>query len=300
MKLAWVNDLDPMVEVGGAQLNDRAMILEGLRRGHDIRIVLPGKNPHDMADVDLAIISRCVGMGVSGYDELTTAEVPFMFFHHDYAPQLCRWALFYPMEERCKTLCYLRDRWRPVLERAAKHIWLSPLHRWAWLFAYPNLKQRPFALVPSAVDPTLFPSRGRYPATGPPGGVIAVESGALFKGWENVKAWAEAHPDTDITLVGGAPESAPPPNVKHVGYVPNQLLGELYRAHDTFLHLPGTPMPFERTIAEAYLSGCRIIANRNVGALSYSWARPGRARWAYELGRAPLRFWKAVEGAAKP
>lgn len=289
MKIAFVQDQDPMVFGGGAQLNDRAMIVEGLRRGHDLQIIVPGENEAEFGTPDLAIISNDTALHTGFFDKLIASSVPYAFFVHDYV-HLCRHRLYYPMEERCKTLCFLRDRWRPYLEGSKLIVWLSPLHRWAWTWAYPTLKQHPYALIPSAIDPKAFFDLGNERL-----GVIAVNSDATFKGWPLVRQWALDHPAVPITLVGGS-RSDMPKNMTALGAVPYHQMNELYNQHQYFLHLPDRIMPFDRSCAEAYLAGCQVIGNRNVGALSWPWFKKGREEVRRQLALAPKHFWKAMEG----
>lgn len=77
-------------------------------------------------------------------------------------------------------------------------------------------------------------------------------------------------------------------------------MAELYNQHTTFLHLASHAMPYDRTCAEAYLSGCAIHSNGLVGALSWPFFKQGRAAVARASARAPAQFWRAVEEAVRP
>jgi len=295
MKVLWVQDMDPMVYPGGAELNDRAHIWEGVRRGHEVQVVGPEPNPQALdRPADLVVVSNSMSLPLDAYSRWRERRIPWVIFAHDYGPWVCKWRLFYPMEERCQTLCFLRARWGPILQEARLLIWLSPLHRWAWLYAYPQLEAHPHALVPSAVDVELFHDLGR-----PRSGVVMVNSLAAFKGADNVIRWAEEHPDVQISHVGGNTEGRKvPPNVRDVGYVPQGKMNELLNSHETFLHLPSTPMPFDRTVVEAFLAGCRIEANELVGALSWDFFRQGREAVRQACQSAPQTFWQEVERCA--
>lgn len=292
MRVLWVQDLDPLVSPGGAELNDRRHIQEGWRRGHEVQVVVPGQNPHDLdSEANLVILSNSMSLPLGAYAHWRERHIPWVIFAHDYGPWVCKWRLHYPMEERCRTLCFLRERWGAILQEARLLIWLSPLHQRAWLYAYPELEPHPHALVPSAVDVERFRDLGQ-----PRGGVVMVNSLAGFKGAENVLRWAEAHPDVQITHVGGNQEGrALPPNVRDIGYVPRAQMNEVLNRHETFLHLPSTPQPFDRTVVEAYLAGCHIEANELVGALSWPWWREGREAVRQACAAAPQTFWTEVE-----
>jgi len=290
VKLLWFQDLDPMVSAGGAQLNDRAIIQLGYQLGLDIQIVVPESGPPSLDDVGAVIISNATRFPVGMYQELQDKGAPYIFFFHDYWP-MCKWRLFYSQEEKCKT-CFLKERWLPIIQEAALLIWLSPLHRQAWLWSYPELRRHRYALVPSAIDPGQFHDLGLDRK-----GTVAVDSGLAFKGSSMFLEWAEAHPEEPITLAGPVEGLVLPPNVTAIGMVPYQQMNQLYNRHQTFLHLPTTAQPFDRTVAEAYLASCRVTGNKNVGALSWPFFKKGPAAVAEAVGSAPLTFWKAVARA---
>lgn len=293
MKLAFLQDL-PLDAGGGAQSTDRTMVLEGVRRGHDIQVIAPNINLDALnASYDLAIISNCRSFNIAEVSKsLRERKIPWVLFHHDYMQ--CKWRLYYPLEEKCRT-CFLRERWLPVFREAILNVWLSPLHRRTALFSYPELRDRPYALVPSPVSPTEF-----YPMDLPRVGAVAVNAALDFKGRRLFVEWAKAHPDTPITLVGQEPDEDfdAPSNVKFVGPVPQHAMNAVYNAHETFLHLPDHRMPFDRTVAEAYLAGCHIVGNANVGALSWPFFKQGREAVVQAMLESPKRFWTAVGRAA--
>lgn len=292
MKIGWLQDLDPMTEFGGAQFTDRAHIVTGFRRGHDVHVLVPGKPSDPLESFDLVIVSNCTSVALGMFEEMRGKKVPFVFFFHDFGPMVCKYRLLFPMEERCRSLCYLRERWAPILRGARLNIWLSPLHRTSFLWAYPWLRHLPYRLVPSPVDGALFYDMGLARR-----GVLAVNSDVSFKGVDNLIRWAEENSGANITLVGGNPEGRTfPPNVTLVSPRSYSEMNQLYNEHEVFLHLASNIEPFGRTCAEALLAGCRVVGNRNVGALSYPWFRSAEDV-ARNCALAPQRFWEAVEAS---
>ena len=283
-----------MVHMGGAQLTDRAHILHGLRQGHDVAIAVP-EGPAPAIDVvDGVVVSNGQAFPLSTFQELAAGTVPYVFFLHDFWP-MCKYRLYYSQEDKCRE-CYLKPRWLPILQKARLLIWLSPLHREAWLHSQPELEGHPYALVPSPVDPGKFYDMGLERR-----GTLAVDAGVGFKGGDNFIAWAKAHPEEPITLVGGNPENRElPPNVTLQGTVAYEHMVREFNNHVRFLHLPSNTQPFERTVAESILAGCKVTANKNVGALSWPFMHQGREAVAQDLSLAPARFWAALEGAFKP
>ena len=287
MKVAWIQDLSPWTELGGAQLTDKAHIIEGIKRGHDIEIILPGTQPIFDEWADLIVVSNATMFPIAMFQNFTK---PYVFFIHDYWP-LCRWRLYYPMLDRCRT-CYPSQDWRPIFQKSNLIIWLSPLHRESWLFSFSELEQHAYTLAPSPVSPQEF-----YDMKLERHGAIAVNSGIDFKGRDRFVEWAREHPDVEITLVG--PGDDMPPNVKSVGIVPYTKMNELYNQHEAFVHLPITPQPFERTCAEAFLARCRVVGNPNLGALSWPEFSQGRDAVATLLLASSSHFWDAIEEVIK-
>ena len=291
MRCSWVNDLDPLTVGGGAQNTDRAHIFEGIRRGWEIEIITPQSDINSLfVNGSPVIVSNMMaGFQLNIFQELTKRAKPCIWFFHNHQP-LCKYRLFYPMLEKCKT-CYRRDYWLPVFLKAILLIWLSPLHRESWLFSCPELADLPYAVVPSPIDPKQFYNMGL-----PRDGVISIDSLYPFKGRENVLQWAKEHPEVKITFVGGNPEPDEPlpPNCQDIGPQSFSTLNEVYNRHKALLHLPGTPQPFERTPPEAYLAGCDIIGNQLIGALSYDWFR-SREEVAEHCGNSSRLFWEKIE-----
>jgi len=292
MKLVWAQDFDFLTHGGGAQLTDRAHFLEGVRRGHDLSIWSPssGMNLMDIKD-EVVLASNPAFLSADVFKNMLDRGISYVWFLHDYLP-LCKYRLFYPMRDSCKS-CYLKDRWLPILLQAKLIIWLSPLHRESWLWLCPELEGVPYHLAPSPVEVRRFYSVGIERR-----GVVAVESLHPFKGRSHILKWAEEHSDVEVFFIGGnpTPHDFLPPNCRDIGVVPYEQMNEAYNHHEALLHLPQSPSPFDRTVVEAYLAGCRIIGNELIGALSWPAFREGREAVATMCRESPKKFWEAVEG----
>ena len=290
MKVAFIQDLDPFTEPGGAQMTDKTHLLYAIRHGHDVEVVLPNADPSALFKSDLVVISNNAAFPIGLFQELQKQQRKYVFFLHDYQ-NLCRWRLFYPMLDKCK-VCHLKEGWLPILQGAASIIWLSPLHRESWLFTYPELAEHDSSIIPSPVSVTDFfdMKQERH-------GYIAVHATEEFKGRERFLEYVEQHPEISFTLVGAPPDGLPA-NVKGIGYVPYSAMNELYNQHQAFVHLPTTTQPFERTIPEALLAGCKIIGNKNIGALSYPEFSQGREAIVKLLKKSSMQFLAALERAA--
>lgn len=292
MKFTWIQDLDFMSQSGGAQNTDKVHFLEGIRRGHDMSILTPQADSNILLTDDSPVIisNMMAGFRLELFQQLVERRKPCIWFFHDYQP-LCKYRLFYPMLGKCKS-CHRKENWLPIFLEARLLIWLSPLHRESWLWSCPELEQKPYAIVPSPIEPSQF-----YDMKLPREGIICVTSLFEFKGRKCVLQWAKDHSDQKITCVGGNPLPGEPlpPNCRDVGQIPPWQMNETYNKHKMFLHLPATPQPFDRTVPEAYLAGCDVIGNKLVGALSYDWFR-SRGEVAEHCGSSSRLFWEKIEG----
>jgi len=291
MRLAFIQDLDIFSIGGGAQLTDRTHFTEGLKRGHDIELVTPSSGGV-VPKVDGIIVSNASAFPASNLMGMSELGIPIIWFIHDYFP-ICKYRLFYPMGNSCKS-CYLKERWLPVLKLARLIIWLSPLHRESWLWLYPELEDIPYHLAPSPVSADLFYDLHLERKEG----VISVEGLHPFKGRDYILRWIEDHPEVKVTIIGGNPDplGSLPPNCRSIGVVPNVDMNEVYNQHEALLHLPQSPSPFDRTVAEAFLAGCKIIGNKNIGALSYDWFISCESV-AEHCKNSPKEFWEVIENA---
>lgn len=290
MKVAILDDLNCFEHEGGAQLNMRGMVRDGIRRGHDIEIFTPQNiNTKSLIGTELIIISNVMSFPRSTLKEIC-AKYPYVFHHKDM--NFCNHRIYYPQIEKCKS-CINREFWLPLYQGAKMHIWLSPLHREGFLYSYPELASFKKVVIPSCLEVNRWkPIEGveRKPNT-----VIAVNSLAIFKGRYVVNKYVEQHPELHFTFVGNdAPLNLP--NCTYLPYVKNEELPALYSAHEYFLHLPPSTEAFGRTGAEALLTGCKIITNENNGAFSYDFMRSQDVNLIRRtLSEAALSYWEELE-----
>ena len=287
MRIAWFQDIDPLSTAGGAQLTDRTHIIEGLKRGHKIVILTPeNQNTVRLTESDFLVLSNVTRFDPNGFLQTHNR---FAVFHHDMMFR-CKWRLYFPMSEKCKADCPQAPVWKPVLAKALLHIFLSPLH-YAVNREYFEDAIEPHVLVPSPVDTNEFfdyrkPDRA---------GICSLNGLVMFKGQETVLEYAKQHPDEKIVFAGqkdGNPVL--PPNCSFVGHIAEGRLPDFYNTFVDYIELPNTPQPFNRTIAEAYLCGCKVRGNKLIGALSWPWFND-RAKVTEKLSQSPTDFWNALE-----
>lgn len=295
MRIAFFDDKCSFCEEGGAQKNNFGMLKEGFRRGHDIKVITPqNMNIRGISDCDLVIIANCVSFPrdvLRGVVE----KFPVIWRHHDFAFWPSR--LFYPLSEEVKDFEGL-PFWKEMYTHpnTKLHIWLSPLHREGYLYAFPELEKFRKVCIPSCLDTSLFKQvEGvvRQKNT-----VIGINCLEPFKSRYGVYNWAIKNEGFKFTFVGNAPEINIP-NATYLPYVPNEELPKLLSQHEFLIHLPDRIEPFGRIIAEARLCACKLIVNDNVGAMSYPFMKGNLVDMKNTLDKAGLAFWEEIEKAFK-
>lgn len=290
MKISWMQDYNVFdANVGGAEMNDRAHIQAGIRRGHDIVLLTPASLFHPP---DLLIVSNCTMFDRKRLSDMVH-QSKTVFFFHDYI--FCRHRLYYPMGDRCRD-CGDRDYWLGLFLSAKLIIYLSPLHQQYTWKLLPELQNIKSCLVPSAIDPFPFLMYHNHPDRR---GVLAVNHLLGFKGKENLFTFARDNPEIVINAYGQAEPTENLPS--NINVLPSKLYGEmpeLFSKYEYYIEIPDTPQPFNRTIVEAKLAGCRIITNKLVGATSWDWF-PNIETMTKALTKAPEDFWSNVEESIK-
>ncbi len=74
-------------------------------------------------------------------------------------------------------------------------------------------------------------------------------------------------------------------HVQYCGPIRYSLVPAVLAQHETFVHLPEWVEPFGRTVAEAWLAGCKLVVNEKIGALWWIEHSPKTIYTATE------RFW---------
>lgn len=292
MKIGFLQDYNIFAVQGGAEMNDRAMFEEGLKKGYNLTLFTPDAA---YSDQDAVIISNCVSFDRFRLKNIANSAKTVWFFH-DYI--FCRNRLFYPVAEQCK-VCGYKNYWLDLFKKAKLLIWLSPLHRDMTLRSLPELSQVPFALIPSAINPDSFLIKPESQAARSPA-YLSVNTLYEFKGRENLLAWAKENPDKELHILSSvACYEQFPPNVTVLPQVLYDLMPGIYSGYDNYIELPSTPQPFNRTITEAKLSGCKIHTNELMGAASWDWFKQDKEAVAAALRAAPGQFWDATERAIK-
>jgi glycosyltransferase involved in cell wall biosynthesis len=259
------------------------MMAEGLKRGHTIH-TFTNQTMRDLTGYDFVIPKNVTTFG----DRVLNLKEPVINWPSDYT--FCRWRLFYKQGSGCRECKGVRQ-YASLFNNAVLNIFLSPLHKSAYEHVYPKMSES--ICLPSPIEVERF-----KPLNIPrqPNLVVGVNSLLPFKGINTVLDFAAQNHDKKFIFYGGKPDQPfrMPPNASYAGLQPNERLPEIYSAAEYFIHLPETPQPFERTVAEAYLCGCKLLINPLVGAVTYDWWTD-RDSVRKHVGEAAGQIWNELE-----
>ena len=293
MKISWIADYDPFVGGGGgAELSEKAVIVEGIKKGYDISLFTPGTpQPRDVLSADFVIIGNAARWGPNFLSQVIEQQ-EVVNYVHDFTP-LCHYRLFYPDLKKCKTTCPHLPHTKKMMLNASLNIFLSPLHYKVWKRALPELEDVPHYLHVSTVDTMIF-----KPLDVPkvPNSVLCVNCLSKFKDLDNVIKYANENTDKTITCIGARDKAKLPPNVVYLGGIPQRELPGMYSQTEAFFHCPQYTAPCERTVIEAKLCGVpKLILNKLVGVASYKEFKYERDDFAKWINESASRFWKEIE-----
>lgn len=213
----------------------------------------------DNLDCDRVVLGNITTFGPALVDSLK--DKPVVWFHHDLSP-------------------HNHPELKGWLDENATHTFCSSLHR--------DRYGIDGHLVPPPVDLSRFQPPRNHRRHGTRGGAVAV--GAWQnpgKGQQLLIEWA--HINGPLDVFGTGPLVPFGPDVAYKGPVAYESLPALLWGYKTFVHLPTDPEPFGRSVIEAWAAGCRIVTNRNVGAVEWF----GNPR----LDTAADDFWEIVSDA---
>jgi len=304
---------------GGGEMIMYDLIKEGIERGHDIAFtsIRPYKNrQHSNPDVtffadvfnfphtlkSLGFIRR---FSYRFIREMM-GSAPFVHLNNAYAdvcnlPHLpCSGAA----DRRCPHKSYRHIRQniisrdfsvtcfgqrrlvRELFEKAALSVFLSPLHAQA-SYAIINLKMEdhPYFMLKPMIDSKRFTNRK-----------IKRDIDYLFVGLigeaKGLDAMRRQYADKNIFLIGNLAPGERLDFGHYIGFVPYEEIPVYMNRAKRFVFLPRWPEPQGRVIVEAAMCGCELVANENVGALSFDFD----IRDPNNFINAGTEFWERIEG----
>ena len=302
MKISFVHDLSVSQSMGGAQLSNIEVIREGERRGHEINVI----NRRDykfryLEGSDLVILSTLRGFDKK-FIKYISEKYPFIRYEHDYVCVSAGKA-YQGMTKECMLSNHRCERcpynfYKELFEKSILNIFLSPLHRDKHFLAFGNIIEPNYCFPSPVVVERFYPDVGRRRIKG---SYLYVGSIAKHKGMDTIAAFIRKNPKSVFTMVGELRKECEYlkelPNCNLVPGVSQAKLSKFYSAAEKFLHFPLWDEPFGRTVMEAYLSGCEIITNHRVGAMSYGWDLSKMDEIREIIRNSPKKLWERIEKA---
>jgi hypothetical protein len=184
-----------------------------------------------------------------------------------------------------RTHCFARkDIVRRVHQMAALNVFLSPLHKQT-VEGVLSIALEPTFLLKPMIDVNAFRNEGR------PRDIDFLFVGVISEA-KGIIEMRERFKHADLHLIGQLAPGTTLDFGRHVGQVPYQEIPRWMNRAKNFVFVPRWPEPQGRVVAEAALCGCNIIANRNVGALSFGFDLADRTQY----GGTEKEFWQTLEG----
>lgn len=271
MKVAWIADFDLNDHPGGAQQTNDVMIKYGLSIGHTIDVIKPNVfATTDFSKYDLIILNNIT------------------LFDKNKILQLCKTykVIRYDHDILAATL------FPQIYKAVIKTIFLSPLHK-DQAFAIGKTSGA-FECVPSPIKDDIFCINTEVKRE--PNSVMW--SGGLTpgKGLDEFEEYIKSNPDKKFYVAGWGDSQRfkKYENVTCLGQLTHKDLAEWYQKSEYFYHKPNWLDAFGRSVMEAYLCGCKLITNNNVGAMSYGWNLDDYEFIKGELHSEP-KLWDIIE-----
>jgi len=271
--VVWAHDHRLSDRLGGAQMTNTLMI-ERAPDWCNVLEVYPDNLDHVkiIPEQVLVVLNNVRQFSAPQLGKLT--DVPFVIYAHD----------FWQHTERWQTRVYKR-----LIEQAASHVFLSPLHKTGFESAWQTTL--PEALVcPPAFDLDKYSCLEHFDKECSPDDVFVYlgEFGA-HKGLADMDAWAKEH-SVKIDCYGWG-DLSEYLYLRDMGTLkPETVPAFLSRQAGALVFMPADLEPFGRVSAEGILSGCTPVYNDNVGSLSYGWQT--LEDWQDALAEAPDTFWQ--------
>jgi len=274
-QVLWLSDYTiKEVPSGGAEITDNYVIEAAKSLGIPISVVIPKNLKASALDSsDLVVLSNCYEFPKPAIDKIIETK-PFIIFCHDSG----RWL-------------HVAKKHPLMFQRAVASIFLSPNHRGMFKkFLDSSCKT---LLIPPHISQDFY-NRGEQRKDS----VLFVGNIHDGKGVLEIIEIIKDNPATLFDFYYGRAERYLERQLKQFkncnlkGFVNQKEMYNIYNLYKYFIHLPKCHEAFGRAVGEALLCGCEIIANNNIGALSYGW---GYKEFRKNTLVSQFKFWEDLE-----
>lgn len=270
-KILWISDYSVKQNKGGAQQTNSEMIKAGRKLGHTIRLVTYDSVMPSADSYDLIVINNITKFDKGLIDDLV-ASGKCVRYEHDH---------------------WVAENYPELYKKVNKTIFLSPLHKES-IEDKIGYKVKNYEIIPSPIDSKVFKiSEDSKEANS----VIIVGNLCEDKGLVNLLEYARENPQLKFYAVGwgsGVEELKTLENIEYIGELDRKDLIKYYQRCEYFYHRPVWKEPFGRTVIEAYLCGCSLLVNSNVGAVSWDWDYSNYNKIKKNV-QSQSNFWKVLE-----
>ena len=276
-KIIWLADFTTLDHQGGAQQTNKIMIDRGREKGLDIDIVKCEDFDQSVINDDTIIIINNITLLSDKNLQFIIDNAKYVRYCHDYS-------------------CINRlNNFPEFYDNSLLNIFVSPLHHIEYKRAYKyNVKNIFYQNSPVDTKKFYIKDIDRKHNE-----VMWVGQLVSHKGINNVAEYAKENPLVKLKVYGFGTERLLNrfnglDNVEFLGEIDHDKIPEEYNKFGSFIHLPEWKEPFGRTILEAYLCGCDLIVNDNLGCMSFGWDYGDYESIKKECKNSPNKFWKAI------
>jgi glycosyltransferase involved in cell wall biosynthesis len=270
MKILWAADFDTKEHKGGAQQTNDVMIQAGRKLGHSISLYTGGSLPKSTSSYDVIILNNITKYKKAQIEALTDTG-KCIRYEHDY---------------------WVAENYPELYKKVIHTVFLSPLHK-KTTEEKVGYKINNCSLVPSPIDSDLFQLGEEKEKCS----ALWVGNICKEKGSDGFIDYAKSNPEYKFYVAGWGSEVEPVMELENVEFLGEMDLKDLvkeYQRCEYFYHRPLWKEPFGRSVIEAYLCGCNLLVNDNVGAVSWDWDYSN-----YDLIKKKTQsqnnFWKTIK-----
>ncbi|MDC7994051.1 glycosyltransferase family 9 protein [Altibacter sp. HG106] len=281
----------------GAELTIKELILLGEKKGYTVQLDYLNdlsESKKRISNADLCVVnstSRC-RYELPLLEFLLEATTPYIKLEYDY--NFCIRRNILCTVDRNVRRCCNPDKfhvYRRLFGNAALNVFQSPKHYQAHYDFYGEAIAQHLIMPPTVTTSLLQPSEEKEDKVIPFFGDLN-----FLKGGHEYVTYAETHPDTQFKVYGRQRlRREMPSNISFHDPIPNEEVLKILGKTKQFICKPVWPEPSGRLAAEAFLSGCEMIANDRVGTFSFDFYPDDPKGAITAMEAAPHEFWQGVE-----
>ena len=270
MKVLWISDFSVKDHKGGAQQTNDMMIKYGRKLGHTIKLATGGSVVESKQRYDVVILNNITKYAKSEIERLVDSYFCIRY-EHDY---------------------WVASNYPELFGMVKHNIFLSKLHK-EKVEEKAKVKIKNYSLVPSPIDVKKFVPKGKKERNS----VLWAGNFCEDKGSKLFLSHVKDNPGFKFYVAGWGtdiPLLKDNENVEYLGELNTEELIKMYQKVEYFYHRPQWDEAFGRGVIEAYLCGCNLLVNDNIGALSWDWDY-GNYDEIKKNVQSEDKFWKIIE-----